>query len=230
MSVREFDQYSDVYHQQHAKSIDFSGFETDYFAHYKIDLVKSYCDRIGLSPKSIMDFGAGIGASVPPLRAHFPDSAISCVDVSQDSLDHCSALGIPNSSIHLYDGKQLPFADGSFDLIFTACVFHHIPEQHHVALLSEIRRCLSPNGVFLLFEHNPINPLTQLAVARCPFDENAVLIGGSEMQRRMSKAGFSGTSKGYRIFFPAFLRPLVKLEKWLDKLPLGGQYYVAAKP
>lgn len=226
MVEAEFDSHSENYRNQHQASINFGGIELDYFAEYKAQVAQTVCLKHGLAPSSIMDFGAGIGNAVKPLRSAFPEAQIKCVDVSEESLRHCSALNVEKSSVHLYDGTSIPFADGSIDLAFTACVFHHIPAKDHVRLLAEIRRCLSPQGIMVLFEHNPLNPLTQLAVARCPFDENAVLINSRTMQKRFLDAGFSSASARFRIFFPGFLKALRGLENWLEPVPLGGQYYV----
>ena len=229
MVEAEFDAYSQSYRDQHQASVNFGGIELDYFAEYKSQVTKSVCEQLGISPGTIMDFGSGIGNAVKPLHSAFPDAQIKCVDVSEDSLRQCSVLNIPNSSVHVYDGQHIPFASGSIDLAFTACVFHHIPADDHIRLLTEIRRCLSPNGVMVLFEHNPINPLTRLAVARCPFDENAVLINARTMKQRFADAGFSSTKSRYRIFFPGFLSMMRGLESWLEPIPLGGQYYVVGR-
>jgi SAM-dependent methyltransferase len=229
MVEAEFDAYSQSYRAQHQASVDFGGIELDYFAEYKAQVTKSVCEQLGIFPGTIMDFGAGIGNAVKPLHSAFPDAQIKCVDVSEDSLRQCSALNIPNSSVHVYDGQHIPFASGSVDLAFTACVFHHIPESEHVRLLGEIRRCLRPDGMMVMFEHNPLNPLTRLAVARCPFDENAVLISAREMKRRFRAAGYRDVKVGFRIFFPGFMSALRGFEPWLGSVPLGGQYYVAAR-
>lgn len=222
----EFDSYSDSYRDQHQASINFGGIELDYFAEYKAQVALSVCQKHGLDPATIMDFGAGIGNAVKPLRTAFPEAPIRCVDVSAESLKRCSSLNVDACSVHVYDGTSIPFASGSIDLAFTACVFHHIPAEDHVRLLAEIRRCLSPRGILVLFEHNPLNPLTQVAVARCPFDENAVLINSWTMEQRFKAAGFSKVSSRFRIFFPGFLKAFRSLEKWLEPIPLGGQYYV----
>jgi SAM-dependent methyltransferase len=228
MLEAEFDTYADKYRDQHQASVAFGGFDLDYFAAYKAEVAASVCAKAKLSPAAIMDFGSGVGNATRPLRSAFPDSAIKCVDVSEDSLQRCAQLQVPNTSIHCYDGKHLPFADNSIDMVFTACVFHHIDENQHVMLLKEIRRCLAPDGIMVLFEHNPFNPLTRLAVARCPFDENAVLITAREMKRRFRMAGFSNVAASYRIFFPGQLSGLRKFEPLLGALPIGGQYYVSA--
>lgn len=225
----EFDAYSNSYREQHQASIAFGGFDLDYFAIYKAEVTKAACDRADISPQSIMDFGAGIGNAVRPLRNAFPDATIKCVDVSASSLANCAGLGVRDISTHVYDGWILPFTDASLDVAFTACVFHHIPESEHIRLLAEIRRCLRPGGMMIMFEHNPLNPLTRLAVARCPFDENAVLIRAGKMKRRFLAAGYRDVEANFRVFFPGFMSALRRLEPWLEFIPLGGQYYVTAR-
>lgn len=128
----------------------------------------------------------------------------------------------------VFDGQKIPYPDGSFDLVFAACVFHHIPAEMHVPLLREIERVLAPGGSFFIFEHNPYNPVTVRVVKECPFDENAVLISAGSMRRRLSAAGFTPHRIAYRIFFPHFLRWLRGLERYLSRLPLGAQYYAHA--
>jgi ubiquinone/menaquinone biosynthesis C-methylase UbiE len=223
MLEAEFDLYADKYRDQHQASVAFGGFDLDYFAAYKAEVAAEVCSKAKFTPATIMDFGSGVGNATWPLREAFPGAAIKCVDVSDDSLQRCSNLQVPNTSIHCYDGQHLPFQDHSIDMAFTACVFHHIDEDQHVMLLKEIRRCLAPNGKMVLFEHNPFNPLTRLAV-----DENAVLISAREMKRRFRMAGFSNVAASYRIFFPGQLSSLRQFEPFLGALPVGGQYYVSA--
>ena len=39
-----------------------------------------------------------------------------------------------------------------------------------------MRRVVRPGGLLCIIEHNPFNPLTRLAVVRCEFDRDAVLL------------------------------------------------------
>jgi hypothetical protein len=80
-----------------------------------------------------------------------------------------------------------------------------------------------------VFEHNPLNPLTRHVVNSCEFDENAELIMAPTMRRRVREAGFGTAEVRYRIFFPHLLRALRPLEPLMTWLPLGAQYYVAAR-
>lgn len=128
-----------------------------------------------------------------------------------------------------FEKMPLPFASGKFDIIFTACVFHHIPHSEFPLIFQEIDRILAPNGIAIIFEHNPYNPLTQKAVQSCPFDENAVLITAKELCSHIRLAGLLPKKTVYRVYFPAFLRICRPIEKYLGWLPLGAQYYILAQ-
>ena len=42
----------------------------------------------------------------------------------------------------------------------------------------------------MVFEHNPLNPVTRFVVARTPIDPNAILLRAAEVMRGLSGAGF----------------------------------------
>ena len=150
----------------------------------------------------ILDFGAGVGASVPHFLTYFPGCKLTCADVSKRSLTIAESRFDQLAVFCHFDGQILPFEDNSFDLVFSACVFHHIPGEQHIRLLSELHRVLGPDGLAVVFEHNPLNPLTVRTVNRCPFDKNATLIPATRLRRRTEKAGFKTCRVRYRLFFP----------------------------
>ena len=228
MTHAEFDSYADSYRDQHQTSVRIGGEETEFYSEYKIADILDDIKRLGLAHDRILDFGAGIGNSVPFFEKYFAASQVTYLDVSSNSLELCERNATMDAQFSFYDGKTIPFETGSFDVIFTACVFHHIPPEDHVSLLAEIRRVLRPGGRFYLFEHNPWNPLTRHVVNQCPFDENAILISAPEMSRRLKSAGFRTVEDEYRIFFPAPLARLRPAEKLLGWLPLGAQYRLSA--
>jgi len=49
-------------------------------------------------------------------------------------------------TLDLYDGKTFPYADNSFDKVFSSLVFHQLDRETKLACLKEIRRVLKPNG------------------------------------------------------------------------------------
>lgn len=228
MTFIEFDSVAASYEEQHRASIRLSGEETGFFARYKAQDALVLTRAAGIEPARILDFGSGIGNSVAPLREAFPTAGLTCLDVSEASLAHSRQRNGDAPEYRVYDGETLPADLGRFDLAFVACVFHHIPEAAHVGLLAQFRTALAPGGMIVLFEHNPLNPLTRHAVANCPFDKNAVLIGAGRMRERFSAAGFASPRIDYRLFFPGPLAELRPLERALSWLPLGAQYRVAA--
>ena len=230
MDQAEFDRFADEYRDVHARNIHLSGESPDFFAEYKIrDVARLVAQARLRHPLRIMDFGAGVGNSVPFFAKYLPDARLTCVDVSMRSLEIADTRFPGMAAYQPFDGNILPFPEASFDLAFTACVFHHIPAPEHGGLFAEIHRVLRPGGLFVIFEHNPRNPLTVRAVNTCPFDEHAVLIDAKVMQVCLAEAAFTEIQLAYRIFFPRILRALRILEPMLRWLPLGAQYYVSAR-
>ena len=228
MDEAEFDKFAAEYEHEHAENIRVSGESPAFFAKYKVDDVAAALRGLGREPTRILDFGGGVGNSLGFFLDAFPRSRIVLLDPSSKSLDLARKRYPGRAMFQVFDGQKIPYPDGSFDLVFAACVFHHIPAEMHVPLLREIERVLAPGGSFFIFEHNPYNPVTVRVVKECPFDENAVLISAGSMRRRLSAAGFTPHRIAYRIFFPHFLRSLRGLERYLSRLPLGAQYYAHA--
>lgn len=228
MHDAEFDRHADEYHRLHAQNIRLSGEEPEYFARYKAqDALRISGGK--LPTPAVLDFGVGIGNSIPFLHASFPDCRIVGLDVSNRSLEIAKARCGDQAQFHHFDGERIPAGDGEFGLVFAACVFHHIEPHRHIAALAELHRVLTPGGWLILHEHNPRNPLTRRAVRDCPFDERAQLINANTMSDRALAAGFVQTTIRYRVFFPSALNLLRPLERWLTWLPLGAQYCLSSR-
>ena len=230
MDVAEFDRFAEEYTATHADNIRISGEDPEYFARYKIEEVRRRWDALhGGEPSTVLDFGTGIGNSLPHLKRLFPSSAITGLDVSQKSLDVAARRFPDAATLVRYDGGgATPLADGAFDLIFSACVFHHIDQGEHGAIFADLRRLLAAGGLMTVFEHNPVNPVTRHIVATCPFDENAVLLPAPALKKSQTQAGFAKVEVAYTGFFPGALRALRPLERLMTALPFGAQYYTLA--
>ncbi len=228
MKKTEFDKFADEYTLLHARNIRISGEGPEYFAEYKVRDLAAFLDRSRRPAGSVLDFGAGVGASVPWFRRHFAPARLTCLDVSERSLAIAAARFPGEAAFVAFDGSQIPFPDASFDVAFAACVFHHIEAGQQIRLLREIRRVLQPAGTFAIFEHNPMNPLTVHAVSSCVFDDNATLIQPWTLCSRLSLAGFGARRLRFRLFFPRALRALRPLESALRWCPIGAQYSIFA--
>ncbi|MEZ5512873.1 MAG: class I SAM-dependent methyltransferase [Steroidobacteraceae bacterium] len=228
MNQSEFDQFADEYTRQHSRNVRLSGETPDYFAEYKVRDISRHLGSRSTLALDVLDFGAGVCSSLPWFRKHLPDCRITCLDVSVRSLE-IGAMRFPDAASFVsFDGRNIPVADRSFDVVLAACVFHHIPAKEHAPLLEQIRRVLRPSGVFALFEHNPFNPLTVHAVNTCEFDANAVLIRATEMRDRIRRAGFETARITYRMFFPRVLSIFRPIEPLLGWCPVGAQYSIFA--
>ena len=91
--------------------------------------------------------------------------------------------------------------------------------------VAEMRRVLRPGGIALVFEHNPLNPLTIRTVAKCEFDEHAVLLKSSMTEQLLTQAGFSGVMTRFIAVLP-FVGPMARrIESIVSRIPIGAQYY-----
>jgi len=116
----------------------------------------------------------------------------------------------------------------SQDIVFSACVFHHIPHQDHGYWLEELKRVTRAGGILVIYEHNPFNPITLKAVKLCKLDINARLISPSKMSLSILDSGWTYAKRDYKLFFPAFASALRRYEKYLSWLPIGAQYRIFA--
>lgn len=225
MQQAEFDIFADEYYAQHKDNLKLSGESPEFFAEYKIKLLREFVGS-GEKAISIMDFGCGVGNSIPHFRNYFPSANITGADVSSRSIDIAKERFSGNEQYTLLAKDSISIPDATFDVVFTACVFHHIPHSEHSLWLSELYRVTKSGGYFVIFEHNPYNPITVHMVNTCPFDVNAKLIKAGNFIKTAKNVGWQSPHLRYHLFFPNMLKSLRKTEKWLTWLPLGGQYSI----
>lgn len=226
MQKKEFDLYADDYYEQHKENIKYTGKNPDFFAEYKIEDLYTFVERNGYSKEKVLDFGSGIGNSIPFFRKYFCDSELYCADVSINSID-ISKRKYGDKEKYLQIKEIVPVSSEYFDIIYSACVFHHIGKQQHLYWLGELLRLLKPGGVLVVYEHNPKNPLTVHAVNTCPFDKNAEMITANMMKAHFDINGYQNVVIEYKMFVP--------LSGWFPKIinhnmrniPIGAQYRVS---
>ena len=84
---------------------------------------------------TILEIGAGKGWQARGFQERGYD--ISAIDLASNAKRVWP--------VKFYDGAHIPYADESFDVVFTSCVLEHIPHVH--AFQGEIHRVLRPNGI-----------------------------------------------------------------------------------
>ncbi|APW60258.1 methyltransferase domain-containing protein [Paludisphaera borealis] len=129
-----------------------------------------------LKPNSqVLDIGCGCGKMARNLAYHPHIKKFIGFDVIQDSIDYCNQTLVPRIGskfeFHCYNvysecynpqgtikASELvfPATDGSIDLAWGCSLFTHLLEPDAKHYLREVRRVLSPSGMFLPTIH--INP------------------------------------------------------------------------
>lgn len=228
MSDNDFDRFKDNYHEILDESLAFSGQDTDFFAEMKARHILDVAGRHLGSPSKlkILDLGCGVGPTESFLAPHV--GSLHGVDVGAGVLE-TAAKRNPTVDYKVYDGRSIPFADGTFDVVFAICVMHHVKPEDRPALIREMRRVTRAGGLNMIFEHNPLNPLTMHIVNNCEFDHDAILLRQGETRGLFTEGGLSVVERRYYLFFPWRGRLLDLIERGLSWLPLGGQYFVAAR-
>jgi SAM-dependent methyltransferase len=226
--TQDFDAYADSYGDEVRHSIAFSKQERDFFTRRKADQLLDLSRRLLGQPAhlSVADIGCGIGSTDAHLAGRFRE--LHGVDTAPETIKRAAANN-PGVLYQSYDGRTLPFPDASVDLAFAINVVHHVAPNERLAFAEELRRIVRPDGLAVVFEQNPLNPLTRFAVGRCEFDKGVVLLSQRLLTSLLAGAGLEAVERRY-IIFSTSDRPRVQaIERSLGWLPLGAQHYVAAR-
>ena len=218
-----FDKYDKSFGAVVQSSIDFSGLPHNFFTAAKADALRELiATRLhGMPNLHMLDVGCGIGEFHPVIRGMF--GRICGADVSAASIAQ-ARIRNPEVQYEAYLGETLPYDSAAFDLSIAICVMHHVPPPQWVGFLREMRRVVRSGGLVCLIEHNPLNPLTRLAVARCEFDRDAVLLHAGRTRALMADAGLHDIRSDYFLLLPSAAPQARRVERGLSRLPLGAQY------
>lgn len=218
MASSKFDGYAASYDQLHDRSLSASGETHEYFAAYKLACL----DRLG-APRSapLIDYGCGVGNVLGTLASAFQE--VHGYEPSEESL-RIARERVPRATLH---GDTSCVPTDYFATAVLSGVLHHVERPARVGLLQDVRARLRPGGRVVIFEHNPLNPLTRRAVAACPFDDDADLLWPWQARRLLRDAGFAAVQLDFIVFFPRPLAWLRPLEPRLRALPAGAQMMLA---
>ena len=217
-----FNRYASSYDDVVGQAVSFSGQGSEFFARAKLGLLKDLITAHMGSTRGIhlLDVGCGTGNLHAGLVAE--GLQVTGVDVADGSLEVARSKN-PGVQYDLFDGCKLPFQNGSFDVSMAICVFHHVRADLQLGLIAEMSRITRLGGLVVVIEHNPVNPLTRLAVWRCPFDKDAALLSARQSKMLMASTGIA-TNTRYFLFLPLQNRISSLIERNLWWLCLGAQY------
>jgi ubiquinone/menaquinone biosynthesis C-methylase UbiE len=225
--VAVFDRHSAGYERAVEQAVAFAGQPHDVYirakAHKLLELARR---RLGHDPDAILDVGCGLGLFGAHLVACVEE--FHGVDTSAVMIERAREA-VPAGRFAVGEAARLPYEDDRFDVAFASCLLHHVDPDGRVEVLAEMRRVTRPGGLVVVFEHNPVNPLTRRVVRSCSFDEGVRLLSRREASGLLRAAALTQTDAAYILFFPWRRRVLEAVESGLGSVPLGAQYVVAAR-
>ena len=103
--------------------------------------------RAGISAGDrVLDLGCGEGHFIGPLTE--AGAVVTAADVAQAALARARRRHPAAVFAHVPFDGELPFADGSFDVVWASEVIEHVADT--ARWLSEVRRVLAPRGRVLI--------------------------------------------------------------------------------
>ena len=222
-----FDPYSKNYNKLVNDAIRQTGYDADNLVSAKLHKLKNLFPSLSEKTFHLLDFGCGVGNLYGRVSDFFPEATYTGVDPSKDALSQARSR-VPNN-IDFQETDSPEWVSRKYDLIFSAGVFHHIPHAEHAKLIEKLSSLLNREGTLVIWEHNPLNPVTQKIVNDCPFDKDAVLVPSKILRSHFDQVSLLNVQVIYTTFFPKFLSSLNFMDPFLGWLPLGGQYLVTGK-
>ncbi|XP_071756919.2 putative methyltransferase DDB_G0268948 [Centroberyx gerrardi] len=126
------------------------------------EIILQYMDKKKGQPHVLaVDLGCGTGQNSQLLAPHFQE--VVGMDISECQLEEARAVpGYPNITYRKGTAEELPFPDGSVDLLTAASAAHWFDQQR---FLAEASRVLKPRGCVALLGYSETN--TRLHYRAC---------------------------------------------------------------
>ena len=109
-----------------------------------------------INPKDnehILEFGFGTGQNLLLIHRENPKAKLEGVDIDpkvKAIAEHKLSKAKIKIPLHLYDGNTLPFANETFDKVYSCLVFHQLDAETKQKCLNELNRVLIPNGKLII--------------------------------------------------------------------------------
>jgi SAM-dependent methyltransferase len=149
---------------------DYEKFFADYdrFRYQNERHLPTCIEALNVAGKRVLEIGLGEGSDSERLIRC--GARWSGVDLTAESVERVRARltlrNLPHDELRQGSVLALPFADGSFDVVFSHGVLHHVPDIEQAQ--SEIHRVLRPGGelVIMLYARWSLNYLVSIGLIR----------------------------------------------------------------
>ena len=166
--------------------------DLDQYHFEKLHHLLRLVDFDGYRGRSVLDVGCGAGVDLARFARGGAD--VTGVDVAQSAVDLARAnfeqQGL-RGRFEVANGEALPFADGTFDLVFAHGVVQYTADPQR--LVDECRRVLKPDGKAVFQVYNRVswlNALSKLMKVGLEHEDAPVLLKFSIREFRRLVRGF----------------------------------------
>lgn len=153
-----------------------------------------HSDTVYPSGSKILEAGCGVGAQTITLARNNPESAITSIDISEDSIVEArrkiEAAGCDNVKFRQADIFNLPYKPESFDHIFICFVLEHLTQP--VNALYCLKKLLKPGGTITVIEGDHGSTFF--------YPENAAAIKAIECQVELQKRAGGNANIGRELY------------------------------
>lgn len=120
-------------------------------------LICPFDDLLASIPEhsSVFDIGCGSGMFLSLVKAFRNPAKLGGIEISESLISNAHALlgadSDVNTSLTVFDGKELPSNISAYGYIFMIDVYHHIPPNQQKPFLTNLFSKMSP-GAYLVFK------------------------------------------------------------------------------
>ncbi len=149
---------------------------------YKRERFLEMLSTVDFAGKSVLEIGHGPGGNLKYIHENFQPAKLAGVDISAEMGKLARSILPAGVELTKVNGTQLPFADRSFDIVFTATVLQHNTDEEMLKpLIAEIAR-VAKSAVYIFERIDDPIAGDELCLGRpVSYYENLFAAGGLQL-------------------------------------------------